>query len=139
MTAHGKAVIHRWFYNAKAERLPSDVNWAFGPSNSGALRQLLRCRVPCIATACNSFAEFNLGRPTVDTLTASSFPNMKEIRFNCDGVWRFAFAFDQTRSAIVLCGGDKEDVEQKKFYKSLIKQADARFSAHIGKTKEKKA
>src|SRR5260370_29345799 len=54
-----KAVIHRWFYNAKAEGLPSDVNWAFGPSNFGALRQLLRCRVPCIATACNSFAEFN--------------------------------------------------------------------------------
>ena len=32
----------------------------------------------------------SLGRPTVDTLTASSFANMKEIRFNCDGVWRFA-------------------------------------------------
>jgi len=63
-------------------------------------------------------------------------------RPTCRGSCRtchLAFAFDQTRSAIVLCGGDKEDVEQKKFYKSLIKQADARFSAHIGKTKEKKA
>src|SRR5258707_2271279 len=39
----------------------------------------------------------NLGRPTVDTLVASSFPNMKEIRFNCEGVWRFAFAFDPPR------------------------------------------
>src|SRR3979490_1751459 len=44
----------------------------------------------------------SLGRPTVDTLKASSFSNMKEIRFNCDGVWRFAF--DPARSAVILCG-----------------------------------
>jgi hypothetical protein len=30
---------------------------------------------------------------------------MKELRFDAaDGVWRFAFAFDPTRKAIVLCG-----------------------------------
>jgi len=79
-----------------------------------------------------------LGRPTVDTLVASSFPNMKEIRFNCEGaVWRFAFAFDPARSAIILCGGDKENVDQKKFYKWLIATADARFAAHIGKIQAK--
>src|SRR5262245_189854 len=49
-----------------------------------------------------------LGRPTVDTLQGSTFANMKEIRFNAeDGVWRFAFAFDPRRAAVVLCGGDK--------------------------------
>jgi hypothetical protein len=79
----------------------------------------------------------SLGRPTVDTLTASSFSNMKEIRFNCDGVWRFAFAFDPARSAVVLCGGDKENEDQKKFYKWLIATADARFASHIGKLKTK--
>jgi hypothetical protein len=78
-----------------------------------------------------------LGRPTVDTLLASSFPNMKEIRFNSDGVWRFAFAFDPARSAIILCGGDKEDVDSKKFYKSLIALADARLANHIEQTKQK--
>jgi hypothetical protein len=78
-----------------------------------------------------------LGRPTVDTLVASSFPNMKEIRFNCGGVWRFAFAFDPARSAIILCGGDKENVDQKKFYKTLIAIADARLAAHIGRMKQK--
>ena len=31
-----------------------------------------------------------LGRPNVDTLNGSSFPNMKELRFRLDGVWRFA-------------------------------------------------
>jgi len=78
-----------------------------------------------------------LGRPTVDTLVASSFPNMKEIRFNCGGVWRSAFAFDPARSAIVLCGGDKEDVDQKRFYKSLIELADARFASHLGQIRQK--
>src|SRR5258708_13353688 len=65
----------------------------------------------------------NLGRPTVDTLTASSFPNMKEIRFNCDGFWRFAFAFDQTRSAIVLFQDHNKLDNHNKFSTSLLKQA----------------
>lgn len=33
-----------------------------------------------------------LGRPKVDTLDGSSFPNIKELRFRLDGLWRFAFA-----------------------------------------------
>ncbi len=48
-----------------------------------------------------------LGRPHVDTLEGSSFPNMKELRFRLDGLWRFAFAFDPNRQAIVLVGGNK--------------------------------
>lgn len=35
------------------------------------------------------------GRPRVDTLKGSSYPNMKELRFDANGgVWRVAFAFD---------------------------------------------
>ena len=49
----------------------------------------------------------SLGRPHVDTLQGSSFPNMKELRFRLDGLWRFAFAFDPNRQAIVLVGGNK--------------------------------
>lgn len=80
-------------------------------------------------------AEFgpNLGRPNVDTLEGSSFSNMKELRFRKDGLWRFAFAFDSRQQAIVLVGGDKEGENQSKFYKKLIKVADARFSAHLRK------
>src|SRR5258708_39501716 len=52
-----------------------------------------------------------LGRPYVDTLNGSSFPNMKELRFQRDGVWRFAFAFDPQRQAIILTGGNKEGRE----------------------------
>ncbi|RYC29539.1 addiction module toxin RelE [Lichenibacterium minor] len=72
-----------------------------------------------------------LGRPYADTLNGSSYPNMKELRFQRDGVWRFAYAWDPQRQAIVLCGGNKEGANQKRFYKDLIRVADARFSAHV--------
>ena len=76
-----------------------------------------------------------LGRPNVDTLNGSSFPNMKELRFRKDGLWRFAFAFDSLQHAIVLVGGDKEGKNQTRFYNNLIKVADARFSDHLRKIK----
>ncbi len=34
--------------------------------------------------------------------------------------WRFAFAFDPERKAVVLCGAAKSGVSQKLFYKRLI-------------------
>lgn len=78
----------------------------------------------------------SLGRPTVDTLKGSSFTNMKELRFNADdGVWRFAFAFDPQRQAVVLVGGDKEGADQGAFYKELISIADQRFTAHVASLK----
>ena len=43
------------------------------------------------------------------------------------GVWRFAYAFDPERKGIILIGGDKSGVNQKKFYKKLIKQAEERY------------
>jgi hypothetical protein len=49
------------------------------------------------------------------------------------GLWRFAFAFDSRQQAIILVGGDKEGENQSKFYKTLIKVADARFRAHLRK------
>jgi len=72
-----------------------------------------------------------LGRPNVDTLQGSKFSNMKELRFQLDGVWRFAFAFDPKRQAIVLVGGDKEDRNPKAFYRALIDTADRRFTIHV--------
>jgi len=40
-------------------------------------------------------------------------------------------AFDPKRRAIVLVAGDKGGVAQKRFYKTLITKADARFSGHL--------
>lgn len=75
-----------------------------------------------------------LGRPRVDTLKGSKHANMKELRFDAaDGVWRFAFAFDPNRQAIVLVGGDKSGVSEKRFYRQLIKKADDRFDDHISR------
>ena len=74
-----------------------------------------------------------LGRPQVDTLKGSKHANMKELRFYAaDGVWRVAFAFDPKRKAVLLVGGDKSGVSEKKFYKALIRLADARFSDWLG-------
>jgi hypothetical protein len=40
---------------------------------------------------------------------------MKELRFDAvDGIWRFAFAFDVKRKAILLCG-DKSGGSERRF------------------------
>lgn len=78
-----------------------------------------------------------LGRPLVDTLKGSKFANMKELRFKLQGsVWRFAFAFDPERSAIVLVGGNKRGKNQEDFYDDLLKIADTRFFEHLENLKK---
>lgn len=73
-----------------------------------------------------------LGRPDVDTLKGARHPNMKELRFNvADEEWRVAFAFDPKRRAILLVGGSKSGISQKRFYKGLIRVADDRFGRHL--------
>lgn len=73
-----------------------------------------------------------LGRPFADTLKGSTHANMKELRFEAaGGVWRAAYAFDPARQAILLVGGDKSGVAQRRFYKSLIRRADARYAAWL--------
>jgi hypothetical protein len=78
-----------------------------------------------------------LGRPRVDTLFGSRHANMKELRFDAaDGAWRFAFAFDPKRRAIVLCGGDKSGGSQRRFYRHLIDASDKRLDSHLKAIKE---
>lgn len=78
-----------------------------------------------------------LGRPHVDTLKGSAFPNMKELRFYAaDGVWRVAFAFDPFRQAVLLVAGDKAGVGAKRFYKQFIDKADTRFGSYLAKLKK---
>ncbi len=70
------------------------------------------------------------------TLKGSKFSNMKELRFEADnGVWRLAYAFDPRRKAILLVAGDKSGVAQGRFYKALIRRADARFAEHLRNVK----
>ncbi|QKV18904.1 type II toxin-antitoxin system RelE/ParE family toxin [Oricola thermophila] len=78
----------------------------------------------------------SLGRPHVDTLAGSRHANMKELRCNAaGGVWRIAFAFDPDRQAVLLVGGDKSGVSEKRFYRQLISRADERFDRHLERRK----
>jgi hypothetical protein len=77
-----------------------------------------------------------LGRPLADTLKGSRHANMKELRLGGGGAWRVAFAFDRSRHAIILVGGDKQGVGQKRFYKALIETADHRFDEWLEATKK---
>lgn len=71
-----------------------------------------------------------LGRPLVDTLKGSLFPNLKELRFAWQGQpYRYFFAFDPKRAAIVLIGGNKAG--DKRFYETLIPVAENRFMRHL--------
>lgn len=81
------------------------------------------------------------GRPHVDTVDESKHANMKELRFTAHGgreIWRAAFAFDPDRVAIVLVAGDKQGMNQKLFYRRLIKIADERFDAHLQQIRARK-
>ena len=78
----------------------------------------------------------SLGRPTVDTLNGSRHPNVEELRVGAGsgarggGVWPVAFAFDPDRQSILLVAGDKSKVERRRFYESLIGEADERFDVY---------
>jgi hypothetical protein len=57
---------------------------------------------------------------------------MKEIRVDInEQVIRIAFAFDPKRQAILLTAGDKAGVKEKRFYKELVRKADALYDEHL--------
>jgi hypothetical protein len=80
-----------------------------------------------------------LGRPHADTLNGSKHANMKELRAATgESVLRVAYAFGPDRQGILLIGGNKSGVGQKRFYKQLIARADALFDAHLTALKAKR-
>lgn len=76
----------------------------------------------------------NLGRPLVDTVTASRHRNMKELRPGSSGrsELRVLFAFDPARQAILLVAGDKSGNWQR-WYKKNIPVADDLLDAHLNR------
>jgi len=72
-----------------------------------------------------------LGRPLVDTIVGSRHANMKELRPGSTGrsEVRVLFAFDKSRKAIMLVGGDKS-ANWKRWYETNIPIADDRLDAH---------
>lgn len=73
-----------------------------------------------------------LGRPLVDTVTASRHKNMKELRPGSAGrtELRILFAFDPERKAILLLAGDKAG-NWNRWYKKNIPVADDLFDHHL--------
>jgi hypothetical protein len=72
----------------------------------------------------------NLGRPRVDGIKGSVYPNMKELTVQYKGSpWRILFAFDTQRNAVLLVGGNKTG--SGRWYAESIPIADQRFSRHL--------
>lgn len=73
-----------------------------------------------------------LGRPYVDTLEGSKYPNLKELRVQSKlSVFRLFFIFDPIRQAIVLCGGNKKGKQEKRFYKEMIALAEQTYDNYL--------
>lgn len=73
-----------------------------------------------------------LGRPYADTLKGSKYPNLKELRVSFGrSVFRICFVFDPLRNAVVLCGGDKQGVNEQRFYKRLISLAETIYEEYL--------
>jgi hypothetical protein len=71
-----------------------------------------------------------LGRPYVDTIQGSRYPNLKELRVQHQGEpWRVLFAFDPIRRAIMLVGGNKTG--DKRWYQKNIPIAEKRFETYL--------
>jgi hypothetical protein len=72
----------------------------------------------------------SLGRPHVDTVKGSVFPNMKELRVQHQGrPYRILFAFDPRRNAYLIVGGDKTG--DANWYESAIRRADAIYGQYL--------
>ena len=68
-----------------------------------------------------------LGRPLVDTIGGSRFPNMKELRVTAQAhELRILFVFDPRRRAVLLLGGDKTG-RWRGWYRTAIPEADALY------------
>jgi hypothetical protein len=71
-----------------------------------------------------------LGRPYVDTLVGSRYPNMKELRVQHQGrPYRILFTFDPRRNAYLILGGDKSG--DANWYVVAIRRADAIYAQHL--------
>lgn len=79
-----------------------------------------------------------LGRPLVDTLKGTSIKNLKELRPASPGRTeiRILFAFDPTRKAIMLLGGDKSKGTRGRtkwsgWYKEAIPMAEEIYRQYL--------
>lgn len=85
-----------------------------------------------IAVAVDTLAEAGpeLGRPLVDTLKGTRYPNMKELRVQHRGrPYRILFIFDPRRNAYLILGGDKSG--NVHWYREAIHRAEQIYAQHL--------
>lgn len=71
-----------------------------------------------------------LRRPHADTLHHTNVKNLRELRIQHKGEpWRVLYAFDPTRSAILLVGGNKTG--DKRWYDVNIPIAERLYAEHL--------
>jgi hypothetical protein len=79
----------------------------------------------------------SLGRPHVDSVVGSRYPNMKELRTQHAGrPYRTLFAFDPRRAAILLIGGDKTG--NNRWYEEFVPLADKIYAKHLKEITEER-
>jgi len=73
-----------------------------------------------------------LGRPWVDHIKGSRIRNLKELRFTSTDSkhFRILFAFDPTRSAVLLVAGDKRG-QWNRWYPRAIRLAEQRYAQYL--------
>src|SRR5262245_36735285 len=78
-----------------------------------------------------------LGRPLVDRLKGSNLHHLKELRPGSRGrsEIRIIFAFDPTRSALLLLGGDKAG-NWERWYRDNIPLAEQLYSDYTAEEEE---
>jgi hypothetical protein len=76
----------------------------------------------------------DLKRPHADTISGSTYPNMRELRVQHEGrPYRILYAFDPRRVAFLLIGGDKTG--NKRWYEEFVPKADAIYATHLRELK----
>lgn len=90
-----------------------------------------------IASAVDALEEAgpDLGRPLVDTVKGSRYPNMKELRVQYRGrPYRILFIFDPRRNAYLILGGDKSG--NPRWYDEAIRKAEKIYTQHLRELRE---
>lgn len=75
--------------------------------------------------------------PYTSDVGTSAYGNMREMRIQHLGrPIRVFYAFDPRRAAIVLIGGDKTGLSDKRFYGQFVPIADNLYAAHLKELEE---
>ena len=97
-----------------------------------ALHEAVRTKLSQYTMMAERFGR-TLPKPYMRYLHGSKHGEMWEFRFDAArGVWRVAIKFDDAnRRVVLLAVGNKRGKNQRRFYRDLIAEADARYTEYL--------